>query len=73
MPRPVFLGLFLGRKPSRQWRTYLVLLPRFGMVSRGGRNAGVAFPGLVGVGLWHSRPSHSVGDRVWVRVRRSLR
>lgn len=69
MPRPVFLGLFLGRKPRRTWRTYLVLFPRFGLVSRGGKSAGIAVPGLVAVGLWHSRVSKSAGDRVWIRAR----
>lgn len=73
MIRPVFFGLFLRRKPSRTWRTYLVLFPRFGLVSRGGLDAGLAVPDIVGIGLWHSRPSRAVGDRVWIRVRRSAR
>lgn len=73
MPRPVFLGLFLGRKPRRTWRTYLVLFPRVGLVSRGGRNAGLAVPDVVGVGLWYSRVSVSAGERIWIRVRRSAR
>ena len=73
MIRPVLFGLFLGQKPSRTWRKYLVLFPLYGFVSRGGRRGGIASLGAIVPGLWWSRVSSAAGDRIWTRVERSKR
>lgn len=75
MIRPVFLGCFLRRKPSPRWRTYLVLWPRQGFVSRADSldRGGLAQYGWVVPGLWYSRPSHALGERVWIRVGKARR
>lgn len=73
MIRPVLFGLFMGQKPSRTWRKYLVLFPLYGFVSRGGRRGGLAQLGAIVPGLWWSRVSDSGDARIWTRVDRSAR
>lgn len=67
MPRPVFLGLFLGRKPSPRWRSYLVILPRIGRRCRGSKSRGYTRWGWIMPGVWMSRRSLSMGERIWLK------
>lgn len=69
MPRPVFLGLFLGLRPSRQWRSYFVILPRVGRRCVGSKDRGYTRIGWIMPGRWLSRRSLSMGCRIWLKDR----